>query len=214
MKKKKKGEYGYLNYMRVFSVFKSFIMFAVSFGVFFIGYYNTGKKENIITVVAVLGLLPACKWLVNAIMFLRFKTGAAEFYNKSVMTMKDSINNERGVDATDGFENLKYACFYDSVLTIENGGSYPVNMFFCFDGTLIGYSDYKKMDCKLVEKHIKDIFKNNGIKGIGIKIFVDEKVFLQRLSDLIMKASDNDNYSREITEKELSARALIGEISL
>lgn len=45
--------------------------FGVSIGLYVMGYVTTGSNKNLLTIVAVLGCLPACKSLVNLILFLK-----------------------------------------------------------------------------------------------------------------------------------------------
>ncbi len=195
MKKRvKKSKYGYIDSMRVYSVLKALIMFAVSFTILAIGWIHTGTKENVMTVVAILGVLPACKWTVNAIMHLRFRSGNREFHEKA-----DRITKEHGVD--------ERVVFYDSVLTMENDGSHQVNMFVCIEGCLIGYTEFEKAKCSIIEKHIKGMLKKNSIPKISVKVFNEESAFLVRYEDLARK-------NIEPSENDFDAIALVGALSL
>ena len=71
--KKKKGEYGSLKYRRKLVILRTILYFALSLAIFAAGYLTTHDRKNLLTVVAVLGLLPASKSLVNMIMFLKAK---------------------------------------------------------------------------------------------------------------------------------------------
>ena len=66
-----KGNFGYLRAKRLTVLIRTVIFFAISLALFAAGYITTGKKENLLTIVAVLGCLPACKSMVNTIMLFR-----------------------------------------------------------------------------------------------------------------------------------------------
>lgn len=193
-KKCLKGEYGYLNYQHFFAGLKTLALFALALAIFAGGYLYYGNKENIVTVLSVLTLLPACHMMVIFIMYLRFSTRSVENYNRVASIISDNT-----------------PVFYDSVLTIEKGGSYPVNEFVCLAGNMIGYTDDEKTNIPLLEKHIRVMLKNNHIDKVSVKLFDKEDAFLTRLKDVVASFDDEDENARE---KDLEAIALISAISL
>ena len=60
-----KGTFNYLDTQRKYEIARTIIYFAVSFSLFIAGYITTGTRKNLLTVVAVLGMLPASKSLVS-----------------------------------------------------------------------------------------------------------------------------------------------------
>ena len=190
----KKGEYGYLNYQHFLSSVKTAAVFLVALAIFFGGYFYYGNKENIVTVLSVLTLLPASHLLVLCIMYWRFSTGSEEFYHK----LSDIISADDNV-------------FFDSVITIEKGGSYPVNAFVCIGKSLVGYTDDAKTSTANIEKHFKTMLKNNQISGVSTKIFTDEESFLNRVKDLKEKF---DNASDEIKDTDFKTISLVKALSL
>ena len=68
-----KGTRDYLNTQKKYEIARTVLYFAISLTLFAAGWIATGKRENLLTVVAVLGCLPACKSAVDMIMFLRYK---------------------------------------------------------------------------------------------------------------------------------------------
>ena len=56
-----KGSYLYLDTQKKYEIARTIIYFAISFAIFFAGYSLTGTKKNLLTIVAVLGMLPASK---------------------------------------------------------------------------------------------------------------------------------------------------------
>ena len=68
-----KGEYGYLKKKRNRVLIYTLLSFAVSIALFVVGYVTTGTRKNLLTIVAVLGLLPASRSAVSLIMLFRAK---------------------------------------------------------------------------------------------------------------------------------------------
>ncbi len=62
-----KGQPGYLRVQKTRYLLWAVVEFAVVAAVFILGYVQTGKKENLFTVVAIVGCLPAAKMLVEFI---------------------------------------------------------------------------------------------------------------------------------------------------
>lgn len=67
MKKVDKGKFGYLDYKKRIEIIRTAVYFALVAAIFFIGYSQTHTRLNLLTVVAVLGCLPASKALVGVI---------------------------------------------------------------------------------------------------------------------------------------------------
>ena len=62
-----KGEPGYLRAQKSRYLTWALVEFAIVAAVFILGYVQTGKKENLFTVAAIVGCLPAAKMLVEFI---------------------------------------------------------------------------------------------------------------------------------------------------
>ena len=78
----KKGAFGYPPYERKRVLIRTAVYFLISIAVFLLGYFSTGKKENLLTIVAVLGLLPSSKSLVSAIMYFRIPQFSEAVYQE------------------------------------------------------------------------------------------------------------------------------------
>ena len=63
MKKAVKGTYGYIKTKRTFVLLRTILYFIISLALLFAGIISTGSRKNLLTVVAVLGCLPAAKAL-------------------------------------------------------------------------------------------------------------------------------------------------------
>ena len=194
-KKIKKGEYGYLAYQKKKEIIKTIAFFAISLSIYAGGYLISGKKDNIGTVIAMLGMLPASKSFVSMVMFFRFKTGNKDVYDKVKETVSD------------------LPVFYDAVITTVKK-SYPVNAFCCCDGNLCGFTDDEKTDVKIIEKHLKEMLKNNGIKGVNAKIFTTLDAYIARIQDIREKRNEEPELDEEGFTKDQKAIALVSSLSL
>lgn len=163
--KKKKGEKGYLSYQKKATVIRTAALFLLSLAVFLIGFLSTGKKENLLTIVAVLGCLPASRSAVNMIMVLRYHGIGEEDYQK--------IRPHIGLCST----------LADLVFT-----SYEKNFeihHMAFKGnSLIGYTANEGCDAKACEKHLHSMCVQNNLADVDIKIFKDLPKYLNRLDQL------------------------------
>ena len=69
MTKAPKGVHGYTDAHKKRQLLKTILFFLLPAAIFLIGYLTTGTKKNYFTIIAVVGCLPACKELVNVLMF-------------------------------------------------------------------------------------------------------------------------------------------------
>lgn len=165
IQKRKKGEIGYLAYKKKVVLFQTLLMFGISVLIFICGYLYKGTKENIMTIVAVLGLLPASKSLVSLIMYL--KTPKYDISNIEKLMIK--------CENTKPIAELYFTSYKKS---------FPCNAMLCSKDTIIGYSAFANVKEQELEAHIKDILNQNSYKDITVKIFKDYDKFEQRALQL------------------------------
>ena len=89
MKKVEKGKPGYLNYKKKAEILRTVIYFAIVAAIFLLGYTQTHTRLNLMTVVAVLGCLPASKALVGVI--ARFPYPSIDPDRAKVITSREKI---------------------------------------------------------------------------------------------------------------------------
>ena len=77
-----KGTSGYLRTQKNYEILRTVLYFAISLSLFIAGWVTTGSRENLLTIVAVLGCLPACKSMVSLIMILKCRPMAAGLSQK------------------------------------------------------------------------------------------------------------------------------------
>jgi len=185
-----KGTYGYPVYERRFVILRTVLYFTISLAVFLLGYFSTGKKENLLTIVAVLGLLPSSKSLVSVIMYLR------------IPAFQETIYQEISAKA-DGLSAI-YSMYLTSYKL-----NFPISCFIVRGNNLIGYTEFPSCDAPACEEHINNMLKQNSIKDVTVKIFHDQKKFMNRLEQL--RALE---HADELCKKETEILELLCNISL
>ena len=73
-----KGTPGYLNARKIRLLLLTLLEFGIVIALLVLGYMQTGTKLNLLTVVAIVGCLPACKMLVGLITVLPYRTADQE----------------------------------------------------------------------------------------------------------------------------------------
>ncbi|MCR5748464.1 MAG: hypothetical protein K6G03_12210 [Lachnospiraceae bacterium] len=184
----KKGNYGYINHMKLITGMISAAAFIAAAIVYFTGLHLFPDERLMVGIFTILICIPAAVSLVKFIMFVRFREGEPEIHERT-----EKIRGNIPV-------------FYDAVIT-TNDKSYGVNVFAAFDNNLLGFSSYDKVDIPKLEKHIDDIFRLNKYKELNIKVFNDADKFFERLGSLASRCEKADT-------KDLAVLHLIGRISL
>lgn len=160
-----KGLQGYLKNRKIITTVRTAFLFVLSIGIYFAGYYFLKTNKSVITVIAILGVLPAAKSAVNMIMFLRFPSIGEEDCKE--------YNNKTG----------KLPALYEMVFTTYDK-SYYVPALVCYDKTICGYCNVKDTEIKKLEKHLTESLIKAEHKNVSVKIFSDKKSYLDRLSNM------------------------------
>ncbi len=176
MNKKKvvKGEYGYINNQRKKVIIRTIFMFGISLALFLIGIWSTGDKKNLLTVVAVLGCLPASKSAVNMIMFLRAK-GCSEGVKERIEKSCKSLPQ-----------------LFDMLFTSYEK-NYRISHMIVKGKVVCGYTEDEKCDCTACEKHLDALLKQGGCKGATIKIYDDLENYCKGLENLEQQEAEDAN---------------------
>lgn len=161
----KKGRCGYYRHLKKVTTIKTIVFFAVSFLLFIAGYVQTGTRNNVLTVVAILGCLPASKSAVNMIMALRAK-GCSE---------EDAALFQP-------YENDIFL-LYDLYITSETK-SYDVSCMAVTENFIYAYVQDKRADTKAAEAHVQSILSLNQKPAVPVRFLTDRDTFLQRLADI------------------------------
>jgi len=190
--KTKKGELGYIKAQKRKRTLITAGLFAIPLIIFFTGLIMTKTRLNMFTFVAVMGCIPASRSAVSMIMMLMQKPIDTAVYQQ--------INEKTG--------SLTMA--YELVITAYEKNT-SVDAIAVCGNHVIGYASSSKVDIPFVEKHIKDILKNNGYH-VNVKIFKDIKNFQERLSSLNQNKEQleaNISYTPDEKYPDLSRNELI-----
>lgn len=173
-----KGEYEYVKDHRMRICIFTAILFIISLSLYIAGYITTKSNKNYLTIVAILGLLPASKSLVSVIMNFRVKVTDIDFKNE----IESRIGNLTGMFHM-------YFTSYDS--------NFYINHLVITDNSLIGFSDDSKFDEKKFKDHLEKHMKIDGIENITIKVFNDKNAYFKRLDEL-NKITDSNNTNTKL----------------
>lgn len=169
-----KGTQGYIDSQKKYEIIRTVIFFAVSISLYVAGYVTTKSNMNLLTIVAVLGCLPASKSLVSAIMFLRFKS-----CDKETAT----LINEHIADLSG---------LYDMIFTSQDK-TYQVAHITAKGNTLCGLAYKDTFPETDFQKHLTSMLKTDGFKDVNIKIFTSREKYLSRLNQLQELECDEKN---------------------
>lgn len=160
-----KGKPGYIKRRKKQTITKTVIEFGIVFALLILGYIQTKTKMNLLTVVAILGCLPAAKALVEAIMI---------FPHQSIDSkMADEIMEKSHALTT----------VFDTVFTSEKQ-IMPVDALVISGHTVCGYASKEKLDLAFTTKHLKQILGQNGMDKVTVKIFDNYTAFITRVEGL------------------------------
>ena len=168
MKKKKnqnKGQKGYLAWNKKMSICKTLVLFAISFAVYAMGIWSTGSNQNLLTIVAVLGCLPACRSAANLIALLRCHEISESDYRKISAKIRTA----------ESLTDLEFTS-YERTYQVQHMALSGVE--------LIGYMADPFADIKGCEKHLEGMFMRNQLSEVHIRIFKELPKYLNRLDEL------------------------------
>lgn len=162
---KYKGTRGFLRTQKKYEILRTCVYFAISLSLFIAGYAATKSRLNLLTIVAVLGCLPASKSAVEMIMFLRFHGCGEETADK--------------LEAHSG----GLSCLFDMVFTSYQK-NYCIAHLAVKGNTVCGYTQDASLNEAAFYKHLDGILKTDGFKGVSIKIFKDLSKYTARLEQM------------------------------
>lgn len=178
----KKGTYGYIGKQRRWEIIKTAMMFAVSLSLYIAGYIATKTNKNLLTLVAVLGCLPASKSAVNMIMFFRAK-GCSP-------ALREAIGDRAG-----GLSER-----YDLYLT-SYAKNFQISHLVMKGKSIAGITEQENFDESLCYQHVKTMFAQNGFHDITVKIFRNREKYFERLKSLQeSEMEDNREYDEKVLE--------------
>ena len=169
-----KGSYGYIKAQGKREWMKTLLLFCLSLGMLVLGMVITKhqnpditwakSRNNLLTFAAVLGVLPAARSLISAIMFERAKKYSCPeaLYKKVCDVCKASA----------GFE------FFLTAYKEE----FPLYACVCTDNEVLGLAAGDEKKASRGEEHIKTVLKKEAKSNVVVKLYTDEKAFIDRIS--------------------------------
>ena len=187
MKPLEKGTYAYFTQKRTRQTIWTIILLAVPLALFIAGFVMTGTQKNLLTFVAILGMLPACKSAVEMIMYFLYHGCDAKLY--------EQLSGELG--------DLCHA--YGLVFTTPDSGTFEVPSIVVRNQSICGYGRFSKQSDKhssaKLEAHIAGIMRQNGYSKVVVKIFDKEDAYLTRVRQL--KQLESENEATDLAQKKL-----------
>ena len=184
-----KGTSGYLRTQKKYEILRTVLYFAISLSLFIAGRVTTGSRENLLTIVAVLGCLPACKSIVNLIMLCRAKGCSREAYEQIKPCEGRLI----------GMCDLYFTSYQKN---------FPISHMVVDGKVILGFSENEKCDLDAAIAHLQTMLKQGGFKDYTITLTKDLKKYCEQLKNR-SEAQPERN-----PEKEDEVRVLFYEITL
>ena len=188
----KKGMAGYISARKKQVILKTILEFGVIVALLVLGILQTGSRKNLLTVVAIVGCLPAAKAMVEMIMMLPHRTISK--------TDCDAIE----ACATD------LTRLYDLVFTSEKKVM-PVSSIVVYGNNICGYTSDTKVDVQFAAKHIQTYLQTNGLGKTTVKIYQDFNEYRKRVKDMNLMAQNGE---KETRKNEEAIRGVILNLSL
>lgn len=182
-KKLQKGMYGFLNKRKIREVIKTVALFGISLAIYFTGLIQTGSNENLLTILAVVGMLPASKAAVSMIMVLRYKAVHA--------ALPEHIG-----PVTAG------TVLYDLIFVL-NEKVVKTDCIYLHESSIVVYTENSKMEDKDISRYLKAFFSNHGKGNVSVKVCKTEKAFLEQLKSRMSTLSEEEIRKQEEEIQEL-----------
>jgi hypothetical protein len=174
-----KGSYGYIENRKLITTLRTLLYFLLCIGLYVIGYVTTGDNKNLLTIVAILGTLPACKSAVNMIIFLRAK-GCSE-------RLKEQL---------EGYDR-DLTSFYDLYFTTYQK-NFAISHMVLKGNVLCGITENPKCEVRNAEEHLEHMMVQEGIKNMTVKIYSDAGKYIDRLSQLIKLETEEGKKQEDV----------------
>lgn len=176
--RKNKGEYGYRDYrkrMRTIMVGIGIVAILIQLGAR--GLTDNDSAKNILTVMAVLSVLPTANLASPLLASWRYRTPPEAFYQK--------------VRAHEG----DFTILYDLIVTTKES-ILPFDAVIVHPGGIYAYCPAQKVDVPKAQKTFNEFLRTQKLDG-NLKIIKEEKMFFQRLNELKPSSEYEDDGSVE-----------------
>ena len=169
MKKVEKGEFGYLAYKKSRNMIKTIIAFAIVLVIFIIGFIIWKSKNNYLTMLAVVLVLPAAKFAVSYFVLIPHKNCDEELKN-AIEKCKGELNS-----------------VYDLVVSNKQK---PVGIMAAVisDNQILAYTSSAKADKNLFETSVKEFLKNEKLT-CSVLLYKDKDTYLGKIKNAALNIS-------------------------
>jgi hypothetical protein len=168
--KAKKGEWGYLEAQRLRRLVITILLFSIPVLILLTSMLYFGTNKNIMTIVAMVGMVPASMSLVNLIMFLMRKSLPEEEYR--------TIHEHEG--------DLTVA--YELYMTSEKQNAMVDCIAIC-GNEVVGLVTDPKTDRRFAQDHLQRMLRADGMK-VSVHMLGDLRKFTERMDSLNAHADD------------------------
>ena len=165
MKKRFKGDFGYIKYRRQIGILRTGLFLLVVLSLFLSGLFIFDSTKNYLSIIAALLCLPTGWSAVNLIMFLRAKGCSDSSFAKIEETKNGLLIR------------------YDEVITSYDK-NFNVAASTVLDKNICCYVEDDSFDLIDLEKHIKKMMAQNGYSSYSVKAFNKLDEFCKRLTRL------------------------------
>lgn len=180
MKRYRKGQYGYRNYHKKMELGKVCIGAALILAQLTVrAFVDSASWKNILTVMAILSVLPAANAASPLLAAWRYKTPRPELFKKAA-----------------SYEG-KCRILYDLIITSKDA-LMPMDVIAVHPTGVYAYCTAGKIDIAKAERFFKDMFSGHKLEP-DVKLILDEKAFFNRLNSLKPEADYEDDGSVEYT---------------
>lgn len=175
MKKVEKGEFGYLAYKKSRNMIKTIIAFAVVLVIFIIGFIIWKSKNNYLTMLAVVLVLPAAKFAVSCFVLIPHKSCDLELKNE-IERRKGELNS-----------------VYDLVVS-NNQKPVGIMAAVISDNQILAYTSAPKADKNLFETSVKEFLKNEKLT-CAVLLYKDKDTYLEKVKNTALNFDESKENS-------------------
>ena len=164
MKHAKKGQWGYFKSERIRRILMTAGIFGIAFLILITSTLYFGTNKNIMTVVAMVCMIPGAMSLTSVIMFAMRKSLPEEEY--------------RVLEAHEGTLTAAYEMYFTS----EKQNALVDCLVIC--GTeVVGYVSDQKTDARFAADHLQKMLRADGFKT-SVHMLTDRRKFIERMDSL------------------------------
>lgn len=166
MKRVTKGHYGYLSYKKKIEIVKMLVILLGIVILLVAGYVTTHTRKNLLTVAAVVSVLPLANLLVPFLVILPFKGRPKEEYEEIKKTVGNGLLNT------------------ELVITAHNEKPFGVDYIYIHPDGVFCYSSQENLKADALKKHLKTMIEGHDLNTPIIYVSQNYKKYQRKLASL------------------------------